>query len=145
MADKSLDVTDVGSIIRKFIWPDYLVFLAMLLICIVIGMYYAFQKKSPDAQDYLMGGRNMATVPVAMSLIARCQQLIKKKSLSLTWNFSYISGISLLGIPTEVYVYGIQYAYIIGGFLLMTVVMSRVYLPVFHGLNLTSTYEVFFF
>lgn len=69
---KGLDVTDVGSTIRKFIWPDYLVFLAMLLICIVIGMYYAFQKKSQDTQDYLMGGRNMATVPVAMSLIARC-------------------------------------------------------------------------
>jgi len=67
----------------------------------------------------------------------------KEEKLSLTWNFSYISGISLLGIPTEVYVYGIQYAYIIGGFLVMTVVMSRVYLPVFHGLNLTSTYEVF--
>lgn len=95
MVDKSLDVTDVGSIIRKFIWPDYLVFLAMLLICIVIGMYYAFQKKSPDAQDYLMGGRNMATVPVAMSLIARCQQLIKKKKFITNLGISVILAVFL--------------------------------------------------
>lgn len=66
-----LDVTDVGSAIRKFMWPDYLVFMSMLLICLVIGMYYGFFKKSTDAQDYLVGGRNMETFPVAMSLIAR--------------------------------------------------------------------------
>lgn len=119
-----LDVRDVGSAVRKFIWPDYLVFTGMLAICLVIGFYYAFWKKSADEQDYLVGGRHMDTFPVALSLIA-----------------SYISGISLLGIPTEVYVYGIQYAYIIGGVILMSIVMSYVYLPVFHGLGLTSTYE----
>ncbi|ERL91853.1 hypothetical protein D910_09178 [Dendroctonus ponderosae] len=120
-----LDVTDVGTNIRKFMWPDYVVFMGMLMICLIIGMYYAFFKKSTNSEDYLVGGRNMDTFPVAMSLIA-----------------SYISGISLLGIPTEVYVYGVQYAYIVGGFLLMAIVMSTVYLPVFHGLNLTSTYEI---
>lgn len=66
-----LDVTDVGSNIRKFMWPDYLVFMGMLLICLIIGMYYAFFKKSTNSEDYLVGGRNMDTFPVAMSLIAR--------------------------------------------------------------------------
>ncbi|XP_076270720.1 sodium-coupled monocarboxylate transporter 1-like isoform X2 [Rhynchophorus ferrugineus] len=119
-----LDVTDVGNEIRKFMWPDYVVFLIMLLMCLVIGFYFGCVRKSVNSQDYLVGGRTMSTFPVAMSLIA-----------------SYISGISLLGIPTEVYVYGIQFAYILGGFLLMAIVMSYVYLPVFHGLRLTSTYE----
>ncbi|XP_060517848.1 sodium-coupled monocarboxylate transporter 1-like [Cylas formicarius] len=119
-----LEVEDVEQAMKKFAWADYMVFLLMLAMCLVIGAYFGFWKKSSGAQDYLVGGRNMKTLPVAMSLVA-----------------SYISGISLLGIPTEVYVYGIQYAYILGGFLLMSLVMSYVYLPVFHGLNLTSTYE----
>lgn len=55
---------------------------------------------------------------------------------------SFISGITLLGLPTEVYSFGIQYLYVIGGVFLMGYVMSTFYLPVFHDLNITSTYEV---
>lgn len=55
---------------------------------------------------------------------------------------SFISGISLLGTPTEVYIYGIHYFYIMGGIITMGFIMSSVYLPVFHDLKLTSTYQV---
>lgn len=55
---------------------------------------------------------------------------------------SFISGISLLGTPTEVYIYGIHYLYIMGGIITMGFIMSYVYLPVFHDLKLTSTYQV---
>ncbi|CAG9771999.1 unnamed protein product [Ceutorhynchus assimilis] len=119
MTDSVLNVA-----IRKFLWPDYIVFFTVILVCLLIGMYFGFYKQSKTSDDYLVGGRNMETFPVAMSLIA-----------------SWVSGINLLGIPSEVYVYGIHYAMIIGAFLLMTIVMLYVYLPVFHNLNLTSTYE----
>jgi solute carrier family 5 (sodium-coupled monocarboxylate transporter), member 8/12 len=56
--------------------------------------------------------------------------------------FSFISGISLLGTPTEIYIYGIQYLYIMGGIITMGFVMMYIYLPVFHDLKLTSTYQV---
>lgn len=56
--------------------------------------------------------------------------------------YSFISGITLLGLPTEVYSYGIQYIYVIGGVILMGLVMGFLYLPVFQQLNITSTYEV---
>lgn len=56
---------------------------------------------------------------------------------------SFISGITLLGLPTEVYSFGVQYLYVIGGVILMGIVMGQVYLPVFHDLNITSTYEVY--
>lgn len=55
---------------------------------------------------------------------------------------SFISGISLLGTPTEIYIYGTQYMYIIGAIIAMGFVMMYVYLPVFHDLKLVSTYEV---
>lgn len=56
--------------------------------------------------------------------------------------YSFISGITLLGLPTEVYSYGIQYVYVMFGVITMGFVMSYVYLPVFHNLHITSTYEV---
>lgn len=122
-------VDDVKISLQKFGWQDYLMFVLMLAICAVVGIYFGFIKKKPkksdDATDYLVGGRTMKVFPIAMSLIA-----------------TFISGISLLGTPTEIYVYGIQYMYVVGGVITMGFVMMYVYLPVFHDLKLTSTYEV---
>lgn len=65
----------------------------MLFLCILIGIYFGFVKKHEGdvESEYLMGGRHMAIFPISLSLIA-----------------SFISGITLLGLPTEVYLHGIQ-------------------------------------
>jgi len=69
-----LSVDDVRLSLQKFSWPDYGIFALMLSICALIGIYFGFiEKKSKtvaDETDYLVGGRNMSTFPVAMSLIA---------------------------------------------------------------------------
>ncbi|CAG9581219.1 unnamed protein product [Danaus chrysippus] len=109
---------------QSFSWVDYIVFVFMLAISGLVGIYWGFFKKQTTQNDYLLGGRNMKVVPVAMSLVA-----------------SFVSGITLLGSPTEVYMYGTQYSYIMGGIFLMTIVMTQVYLPVFHELKITSNYE----
>lgn len=124
-----LGVDDVKISMQRFGWPDYLVFVFMLLSCSMIGVYFGFIKKNPKKckeaeSNYLVGGRQMSIFPVTMSLIA-----------------SFISGITLLGTPTEIYLYGTQYMYIVGGVLTMGVIMTYVYLPVFHDLKLTSTYQ----
>lgn len=64
-------VEEVGAALRQFQWPDYVMFVAMLLICMVLGFYYGFCKASMNAQEYFMGGRNMQILPITMSLIAR--------------------------------------------------------------------------
>lgn len=69
-------VDDVMVSLQRFGWPDYVVFLLMLLSCLMIGIYFGFiekkPKKSADQQDdYLVGGRKMDVFPVTMSLIAR--------------------------------------------------------------------------
>nr|CAH7758335.1 unnamed protein product [Callosobruchus chinensis] len=120
----TIGVHDVGASMQRFGWADYTMFLFSLGICLLVGMYFGIFRKSQDAQEYLVGSRSMSVTPIALSLVA-----------------SWVSGISLLGIPTEIYVYGGQYIYVLGGFLLATVIMSKVYLPVFQGLTLTSTYE----
>lgn len=147
-------VDDVMVSLQRFGWPDYVVFLLMLLSCLMIGIYFGFIEKKPkktsdQADDYLVGGRKMGVFPVTMSLIARYRSYlkiqtfdscIKVEDIFLIY-FSYISGISLLGTPTEIYVYGVQYMFIFGGVLFMGVAMTFVFLPVFHDLKLTSTYE----
>uniref|UniRef100_A0A1B0CA85 Sodium/solute symporter n=2 Tax=Lutzomyia longipalpis TaxID=7200 RepID=A0A1B0CA85_LUTLO len=122
-------VDDVKISLQRFGWPDYLVFGCMLISCSLIGVYFGFIKKKPkksseEADNYLVGGRKMRIFPIAMSLIA-----------------TYISGISLLGTPTEIYVFGVQYMYILIGVIAVALIMTFIFLPVFHDLKLTSTYE----
>ncbi|RZB62225.1 sodium-coupled monocarboxylate transporter 1-like, partial [Asbolus verrucosus] len=119
------EVAEIGAAMQRFGWSDYVMFAIMLLVCVAIGLYFGFYRSSTSAQEYLVGSRKMNIFPITMSLIA-----------------SFISGISILGIPTETYLYGTQYVYILGGFVISTVIMSYIYLPVFYGLNLTSSYEI---
>ncbi|KAK3908025.1 Sodium-coupled monocarboxylate transporter 1 [Frankliniella fusca] len=105
---------------------DYTVFGAMLLASSFIGIYFAFcaTRKQDNTAEYLMGGKTMGVFPVSMSLIA-----------------SYISGISLLGLPAEMYTYGTQYYLIVLAEALVSLTMAAVYLPVFFKLQITSSYE----
>lgn len=69
-------VDDVKIALQKFGWPDYTVFVIMLISCSLIGIYFGFiekksKKPSEAAADYLVGGRNMKVFPITMSLIAR--------------------------------------------------------------------------
>ncbi|EFN79439.1 Sodium-coupled monocarboxylate transporter 1 [Harpegnathos saltator] len=66
----------------------------------------------------------MSFVPISMSLIA-----------------SHISGVSLLGVPSEVYQYGTQYAACVFTSFLTCSMIVWIYLPVFYKLQLTSTFE----
>ncbi|XP_078050254.1 sodium-coupled monocarboxylate transporter 2 isoform X2 [Augochlora pura] len=111
---------------KSFDLIDSAVFAGMLGISAIVGVYYAYKsRKNADAvREYLVGGQNMSIFPISMSLIA-----------------SYISGISILGLPAEMYVFGTQFwcGVISDSFVSLT--MAFVYLPVFYGLGITSSYE----
>lgn len=80
---------------------------------------------SKSMLEYLLGSRKLKAFPVAMSLVA-----------------SYISGVTVLGTPAEIYNYGTQYWLIIIPILIMGFIVSYVYLPVFCSLKVGSSYEV---
>lgn len=107
------------------VW-DYVVFAAMLLVSAVIGIYYAFagggQKTS---KDFLMGGRSMSAVPVALSLTA-----------------SFMSAVTVLGTPAEIYRYGAIFCIFAITYTLVVLCSAEIFLPVFYRLGITSTYEV---
>ena len=127
MDSSGLSVEEIQKNLQKFGLTDYIVFVFMLVGCAVVGLYYAFKgKKNADAAtEYLMGGRNMSVFPISMSLVA-----------------SYISGITLLGNPTETYIYGTGYLWIFIGTILTAIAGGTIFLPVFHDMQLSSTYEV---
>lgn len=56
----------------QFAWYDYCIFCVMLGSSVVIGIYFGcFGKKQNSAQEYLLGGKNMKVLPIAISLVAR--------------------------------------------------------------------------
>lgn len=73
-------VKDVNENLQHFDWIDYVVFMFMLVSCAAVGVYFGFIDKnrkrshanaSEVAEDYLMGGKKMNIVPIALSLVAR--------------------------------------------------------------------------
>lgn len=66
-----LEMQTLNNQLQRFGWVDYVVFVLMLAMSAVVGIYWGFFKKQENEQDYLMGGRNMKVFPVAMSLVAR--------------------------------------------------------------------------
>jgi len=92
-AEQKLSVKDLSQALQHFGIVDYLVFIAMLAVCAVIGFYFGFiekkqkkqklakkdgggaagveERRGSEALDYLVGGRQMKVFPVALSLVAR--------------------------------------------------------------------------
>ncbi|XP_022119809.2 putative sodium-dependent multivitamin transporter [Pieris rapae] len=104
---------------------DFAIMTLTMITSIGIGIYFRFSGgKQKTNEEYLMANRNMSIFPVAVSLMA-----------------SFVSAITLLGISSENYYNGMQFVVINISYFLATPVASRYYLPVFFGLQKTSTYE----
>ncbi|RZB39974.1 sodium-coupled monocarboxylate transporter 1 [Asbolus verrucosus] len=117
------------KIVYRFGVVDYVVFGGMLLLSALTGVYIAWRNRAkrnePDRlKDYLTGNKKLKSFPVAMSLIA-----------------SYISGITMIGTPAEIYNFGTQYWMVIFAMCFSGLIVATVYLPVFTTLEVCSSYE----
>ncbi|KAB7501506.1 Sodium-coupled monocarboxylate transporter 1 [Armadillidium nasatum] len=102
---------------------DNFVFAGMLIISAVIGLYISC-KGSKSPEDFLMGNRSLKPLPVSMSLLT-----------------TYISAMTAIGYPAEVYANGLQISTISLGSLLAITFSSYFLLPVLYSLKLTSINE----
>ncbi|XP_044533432.1 sodium-coupled monocarboxylate transporter 1-like [Gracilinanus agilis] len=110
---------------RTFVVWDYLVFAGMLFMSVAIGVYYAFRRGGQQTkEDFLIGGRKMTAVPVALSLTS-----------------SFMSAITILGVPSEIYRFGAIFSLYALSYIVVMVVSAEIFLPVFYKLGITSTYE----
>ena len=56
--------------LQLFGWVDYLIFSLTLLVSALVGVYHAL-KGMPSTSEYLLGGKKVAMLPIALSMSAR--------------------------------------------------------------------------
>ena len=106
---------------------DYVVFGCMLAVSVLIGVYHAFAHGGQKStKTFLLAGGNMNPIPVAMSLVA-----------------TFISAITVLGTPAEMYTYGSAYWLFALSFITSGLFVGRFTIPIFFRIEgLTSANEV---
>lgn len=108
-------------------WPDYAIFIVTLIFSLGIGLFYSLRgARNKTTTQFILGDGNMWTFPVALSLMV-----------------SYESGIMMLGVPAEVYMYGMQwYMSILGTFIAQILTLILI-IPSQKNLNITSMNQYF--
>jgi Na+/pantothenate symporter len=147
-----------------FIFTDYISFFAILLIPVVIGLYHGGatekmknffgkkgnkkeqntfddspidnvqvkskihheknEKNAKKVTNYVVANSSMSAIPVAFSIIA-----------------TFFSSTTLLGVPAEIYQYGIQYYICLVGMALPILLAAFVTGPFFASHNILSVFE----
>ncbi|XP_039271556.2 sodium-coupled monocarboxylate transporter 2-like isoform X1 [Styela clava] len=105
---------------------DYAVFGAMLAVSLGIGIYFGIRDRRAKrgVQHYLMGGRKMSFWTVGVSL-----------------SFSVITPATILGIPSEIYIFGSMFFWMLLVPLLVGIVVTQIYIPLYFRVSITSSYE----
>ncbi|XP_045496034.1 sodium-coupled monocarboxylate transporter 2-like [Colias croceus] len=104
---------------------EYCLFGITLGVIIGIIFYFVFvNNKYNTVSGFVFGGKNMSTVSVSLALIA-----------------SHLTSITLLGVPVEIYLRGTQYWASALSLIIVTLLTAVIYLPVFHKLQLSSSFE----
>ena len=125
---------------------DYFIFVSVFLISVCIGLYNGYRHKfknffkqnkyaenvkmgtlkktKSQISEYLIANSSMGSTPLAFSLLA-----------------SFFSATTLLGMPAEVYQYGIQYWVIIFAMMIVPILGAYGTGPLFCDLKILSVFE----
>merc|ERR1719427_1945879 len=95
----------------------------MLLVSAAIGVYF-WWKGQKNTEEFLMASRSMGTIPMTMSLVA-----------------SFMSAITLLGTPAELYVSGTQYVALVLAYPFVMGATAHMFLPVYERLQVATSYQ----
>uniref|UniRef100_F6V693 Sodium-coupled monocarboxylate transporter 1 n=1 Tax=Ciona intestinalis TaxID=7719 RepID=F6V693_CIOIN len=103
---------------------DFVVFIGMLLVAMGIGVFYAIKDRKEKSKDnYYFGGSNMSPIPLGLSMSA-----------------TFISAITIIGFPTETYLFGSIVFWYCFASVIPTIVASLYYIPLVHRLKLKSIF-----
>lgn len=113
------------STLGTFSTFDYLILGLMLSISVLIGIYHAFSGgRQSTTEEFLLADKSLHPLASALSVVA-----------------SVLSGITMLGTPAEMYLYGTMYWFYCFAFIISGIVVGCVFVPVFVRLELTSINE----
>ncbi|KAF6203176.1 hypothetical protein GE061_003593 [Apolygus lucorum] len=106
-------------------WAEYVSFVLTMTISAAVGVYFGFIKGGQNTiSGYLLGSKEISLIPMSISLIT-----------------AYFSAITILGVPAEVYTYGVTFSSAVLSLISIGFVSSYIVIPVFHKLQLVSAYE----
>ncbi|XP_046726860.1 sodium/iodide cotransporter isoform X3 [Silurus meridionalis] len=100
----------------------------MLAFSMFIGIFQSLRSRgrsfidSDSVENFFTGGRNLGALPVGVSLCA-----------------SFMSGVQVLGVPSESYLYGFKFLYMCLGQGINSLLTATLFLPVYYRLNITSS------
>lgn len=105
---------------------EYCLFGIVLGIIVGIIVYYNLvnRKYNNSVSGFLFGAKNMSIISITIALIS-----------------SHLTSITLLGVPVEIYLRGTQYWASALSLIVVTFLTAYIYLPVFHKLQLSSSFE----
>ena len=104
---------------------DYILFALMFVFSAAIGFYHAYRDRNKkNVDEFQLGGRKMHPIPVSLSLSA-----------------TFLSALTVLGTPAEVYTNNTMYIWIIVAMFLATGGAAHIFIPVFYNLNITSCFQ----
>ncbi|XP_052776428.1 sodium-coupled monocarboxylate transporter 1-like [Mya arenaria] len=106
---------------------DYVLFSLAFVASAAIGFYHAYRDRNKrKAEDFHLGGRKMHPIPVSLSLSA-----------------TFLSSLTLLGTPSEVYTNGTMFYWIVLAMVIAIAAAAHIFVPVFYRLNITSCFQYF--
>uniref|UniRef100_A0A914WKI0 Sodium-coupled monocarboxylate transporter 1 n=1 Tax=Plectus sambesii TaxID=2011161 RepID=A0A914WKI0_9BILA len=117
-----------------FTTVDYCIFAAFIGLSMLVGIYHALKSsrqqakavKSEKTAEFLLGGRKLPIIPVCLSLLT-----------------TFISGLSLLGAPAEIYQRGFLFWPMYWSSAIAFLISGYFFVPIFYKLQATSVYEYF--
>lgn len=111
--------------VSKFSLIDYLLFGGTLAISGAIGIFFViWNRKEQNTNEFLMGSRQMPVIPITLSLLT-----------------SFVSGITFLSYPAEIYTFGITLAWSWLGAVLAIIFSGIFILPILFGIRSVSIYQ----
>ncbi|XP_056003296.1 sodium-coupled monocarboxylate transporter 1-like isoform X1 [Ostrea edulis] len=107
---------------NNFAVADWIIFAGSLFLSGCIGIFCGGKQRT--TKDFLMGNRELKTLPVAVSIL-----------------MSFFSAILILGAPAEMYTNGTQYYIYVFGQMAAAAFGAILFVPLFYPLKLTSVFE----
>ncbi|ESO89082.1 hypothetical protein LOTGIDRAFT_210041 [Lottia gigantea] len=119
------DLSIYTGVTRKFGIVDYVMFGLLLAVSSCIGFFFAIRDRKRDSiENFVHGGKKMSIFPVSMSLIV-----------------TFLSALSLLGNPVEMYNYNTMFWYLCLAFVFAMVLSAWIFVPYFYNLGLMCIFE----
>ncbi len=110
---------------------DWLVFAFCLGFPMTVGVYFMMQAKRAAAknpggamEEYMMASKSAEVFPLALSIVT-----------------SFMSAITVLGVPGDVPASNTAYVWFLLTFTIVCALTALVYVPVFYNMEIKSTYE----